>query len=89
MVVGVFENRVDGVRTERFSVSTKPERILVRNPLELQVAKTSQRPSINQTIGDGVGRSTWGAATRIHLTTSVYSQRHQRWVTKQGHRHNW
>ena len=48
-----------------------------------------QRPSINQTIGDGVGRSTWGAATRIHLTTSVYSQRHQRWVTKQGHRHNW
>ena len=32
-------------------MSTKPERIQVLNSLELQIAKTNHRPSINQKIG--------------------------------------
>ena len=45
---GVLENCINGVKTGQFSVSTKPVRIPVLRPLELQVAKTSHRPSMNQ-----------------------------------------
>ena len=48
---GLFENRSNDVKTRHFSVSTKPERILVLKPLELQVTKTSHHPSLNQKIG--------------------------------------
>ena len=47
---GLFENCANVVKTGRFSVSTKPERILALKSLELQGAETSRRPSSNQMI---------------------------------------
>ena len=69
----LLENCINVVKAGRFSMSTKPERILVLKPLELQVAKTSHRRPLIRRLEDRLSRRNSGLGNRSHHPTPAYS----------------